>query len=421
MSKKITKNEVEKITKKLNKNIKIISIKNEEFKQNLEKLDQNRKENNLKQNEILPKFLLLTDKLKELNIELEEIENQLCKYKTKQKLILLTLNNKKIYQYLKDLSKFKENNQYFYLLFEFLGYNQKKTFDEVFIFFNDNFFNFLSMLEYSNNSLLNNNKKYSKIKNLLVPIIIEKKMIQNPLDQIVNYIQYSINLFDLKEYKLNILNEIDFQEKFKNEKFILLKNIEIQIEENLFKEIYYQNNLKIINNFIIEFNIYNKKYDLNDIEKINIKNYKKIYYECLQLNDSLNNYLNYLSSIKNKEDIENNISFLPKMNKKYKEIINNFNKLKQKLDTDRTYLDSYRGDLLETKADEDENNNINKSICDEKTKINKHHIIRSLVTVDNNVNEDEVKKRIKNERDIFFDSIILLHKNNEDKCGCSCQ
>lgn len=421
MSKKITKNEVEKITKKLNKNIKIISIKNEEFKQNLEKLDQNRKENNLKQNEILPKFLLLTDKLKELNIELEEIENQLCKYKKKQKLILLTLNNKKIYQYLKDLSKFKENNQYFYLLFEFLGYNQKKTFDEVFIFFNDNFFNFLSMLEYSNNSLLNNNKKYSKIKNLLVPIIIEKKMIQNPLDQIVNYIQYSINLFDLKEYKLNILNEIDFQEKFKNEKFILLKNIEIQIEENLFKEIYYQNNLKIINNFIIEFNIYNKKYDLNDIEKINIKDYKKIYYECLQLNDSLNNYLNYLSSIKNKEDIENNISFLPKMNKKYKEIINNFNKLKQKLDTDRTYLDSYRGDLLETKADEDENNNINKSICDEKTKINKHHIIRSLVTVDNNVNEDEVKKRIKNERDIFFDSIILLHKNNEDKCGCSCQ
>ena len=421
MSKKITKNEVEKITKKLNKNIKKISIKNEEFKQNLEKLDQNRKENNLKQNEILPKFLLLTDKLKELNIELEEIENQLCKYKKKQKLILLTLNNKKIYQYLKDLSKFKENNKYFYLLFEFLGYNQKKTFDEVFIFFNDNFFNFLSMLEYSNNSLLNNNKKYSKIKNLLVPIIIEKKMIQNPLDQIVNYIQYSINLFDLKEYKLNILNEIDFQEKFKNEKFILLKNIEIQIEENLFKEIYYQNNLKIINNFIIEFNIYNKKYDLNDIEKINIKDYKKIYYECLQLNDSLNNYLNYLSSIKNKEDIENNISFLPKMNKKYKEIINNFNKLKQKLDTDRTYLDSYRGDLLETKADEDENNNINKSICDEKTKINKHHIIRSLVTVDNNVNEDEVKKRIKNERDIFFDSIILLHKNNEDKCGCSCQ
>ena len=421
MSKKITKNEVEKITKKLNKNIKIISIKNEEFKQNLEKLDQNRKENNLKQNEILPKFLLLTDKLKELNIELEEIENQLCKYKKKQKIILLTLNNKKIYQYLKDLSKFKENNQYFYLLFEFLGYNQKKTFDEVFIFFNDNFFNFLSMLEYSNNSLLNNNKKYSKIKNLLVPIIIEKKMIQNPLDQIVNYIQYSINLFDLKEYKLNILNEIEFQEKFKNEKFILLKNIEIQIEENLFKEIYYQNNLKIINNFIIEFNIYNKKYDLNDIEKINIKDYKKIYYECLQLNDSLNNYLNYLSSIKNKEDIENNISFLPKMNKKYKEIINNFNKLKQKLDTDRTYLDSYRGDLLETKADEDENNNINKSICDEKTKINKHHIIRSLVTVDNNVNEDEVKKRIKNERDIFFDSIILLHKNNEDKCGCSCQ
>jgi hypothetical protein len=421
MSKKITKNEVEKITKKLNKNIKKISIKNEEFKQNLEKLDQNQKENNLKQNEILPKFLLLTDKLKELNIELEEIENQLCKYKKKQKLILLTLNNKKIYQYLKDLSKFKENNQYFYLLFEFLGYNQKKTFDEVFIFFNDNFFNFLSMLEYSNNSLLNNNKKYSKIKNLLVPIIIEKKMIQNPLDQIVNYIQYSINLFDLKEYKLNILNEIDFQEKFKNEKFILLKNIEIQIEENLFKEIYYQNNLKIINNFIIEFNIYNKKYDLNDIEKINIKDYKKIYYECLQLNDSLNNYLNYLSSIKNKEDIENNISFLPKMNKKYKEIINNFNKLKQKLDTDRTYLDSYRGDLLETKADEDENNNINKSICDEKTKINKHHIIRSLVTVDNNVNEDEVKKRIKNERDIFFDSIILLHKNNEDKCGCSCQ
>ena len=421
MSKKITKNEVEKITKKLNKNIKLISIKNEEFKQNLEKLDQNQKENNLKQNEILPKFLLLTDKLKELNIELEEIENQLCKYKKKQKLILLTLNNKKIYQYLKDLSKFKENNQYFYLLFEFLGYNQKKTFDEVFIFFNDNFFNFLSMLEYSNNSLLNNNKKYSKIKNLLVPIIIEKKMIQNPLDQIVNYIQYSINLFDLKEYKLNILNEIDFQEKFKNEKFILLKNIEIQIEENLFKEIYYQNNLKIINNFIIEFNIYNKKYDLNDIEKINIKDYKKIYYECLQLNDSLNNYLNYLSSIKNKEDIENNISFLPKMNKKYKEIINNFNKLKQKLDTDRTYLDSYRGDLLETKADEDENNNINKSICDEKTKINKHHIIRSLVTVDNNVNEDEVKKRIKNERDIFFDSIILLHKNNEDKCGCSCQ
>ena len=421
MSKKITKNEVEKITKKLNKNIKKISIKNEEFKQNLEKLDQNRKENNLKQNEILPKFLLLNDKLKELNIELEEIENQLCKYKKKQKLILLTLNNKKIYQYLKDLSKFKENNKYFYLLFEFLGYNQKKTFDEVFIFFNDNFFNFLSMLEYSNNSLLNNNKKYSKIKNLLVPIIIEKKMIQNPLDQIVNYIQYSINLFDLKEYKLNILNEIDFQEKFKNEKFILLKNIEIQIEENLFKEIYYQNNLKIINNFIIEFNIYNKKYDLNDIEKINIKDYKKIYYECLQLNDSLNNYLNYLSSIKNKEDIENNISFLPKMNKKYKEIINNFNKLKQKLDTDRTYLDSYRGDLLETKADEDENNNINKSICDEKTKINKHHIIRSLVTVDNNVNEDEVKKRIKNERDIFFDSIILLHKNNEDKCGCSCQ
>ena len=421
MSKKITKNEVEKITKKLNKNIKKISIKNEEFKQNLEKLDQNQKENNLKQNEILPKFLLLTDKLKELNIELEEIENQLCKYKKKQKIILLTLNNKKIYQYLKDLSKFKENNQYFYLLFEFLGYNQKKTFDEVFIFFNDNFFNFLSMLEYSNNSLLNNNKKYSKIKNLLVPIIIEKKMIQNPLDQIVNYIQYSINLFDLKEYKLNILNEIDFQEKFKNEKFILLKNIEINIEENLFKEIYYQNNLKIINNFIIEFNIYNKKYDLNDIEKINIKDYKKIYYECLQLNDSLNNYLNYLSSIKNKEDIENNISFLPKMNKKYKEIINNFNKLKQKLDTDRTYLDSYRGDLLETKADEDENNNINKSICDEKTKINKHHIIRSLVTVDNNVNEDEVKKRIKNERDIFFDSIILLHKNNEDKCGCSCQ
>ena len=420
MSKKITKNEVEKITKKLNKNIKKISIKNEEFKQNLEKLDQIRKENNLKQNEILPKFLLLTDKLKELNIELEEIENQLCKYKKKQKLILLTLNNKKIYQYLKDLSKFKENNQYFYLLFEFLGYNQKKTFDEVFIFFNDNFFNFLSMLEYSNNSLLNNNKKYSKIKNLLVPIIIEKKMIQNPLDQIVNYIQYSINLFDLKEYKLNILNEIDFQEKFKNEKFILLKNIEIQIEENLFKEIYYQNNLKIINNFIIEFNIYNKKYDLNDIEKINIKDYKKIYYECLQLNDSLNNYLNYLSSIKNKEDIENNISFLPKMNKKYKEIINNFNKLKQKLDTDRTYLDSYRGDMLETKADEEENN-INKSICDEKTKINKHHIIRSLVTVDNNVNEDEVKKRIKNERDIFFDSIILLHKNNEDKCGCSCQ
>ena len=421
MSKKITKNEVEKITKKLNKNIKKISIKNEEFKQNLEKLDQNQKENNLKQNEILPKFLLLTDKLKELNIELEEIENQLCKYKKKQKIILLTLNNKKIYQYLKDLSKFKENNQYFYLLFEFLGYNQKKTFDEVFIFFNDNFFNFLSMLEYSNNSLLNNNKKYSKIKNLLVPIIIEKKMIQNPLDQIVNYIQYSINLFDLKEYKLNILNEIEFQEKFKNEKFILLKNIEIHIEENLFKEIYYQNNLKIINNFIIEFNIYNKKYDLNDIEKINIKDYKKIYYECLQLNDSLNNYLNYLSSIKNKEDIENNISFLPKMNKKYKEIINNFNKLKQKLDTDRTYLDSYRGDLLETKADEDENNNINKSICDEKTKINKHHIIRSLVTVDNNVNEDEVKKRIKNERDIFFDSIILLHKNNEDKCGCSCQ
>ena len=67
MSKKITKNEVEKITKKLNKNIKIISIKNEEFKQNLEKLDQNQKENNLKQNEILPKFLLLTDKLKEMN------------------------------------------------------------------------------------------------------------------------------------------------------------------------------------------------------------------------------------------------------------------------------------------------------------------------------------------------------------------
>ena len=421
MSKKITKNEVEKITKKLNKNIKIISIKNEEFKQNLEKLEENQKENNLKHNEILPKFLLFTDKLKELNNELEEIENQLCKYKKKQKLILLTLNNKNIYQYLKDLSKFKENKQYFYLLFEFLGYNQKKTFDEVFIFFNDNFFNFLSMLEYSNNSLLNNNKKYSKIKNLLVPIIIEKKIIQNPLDQIVNYIQYSINLFDLKEYKLNILNEIDFQEKFKNEKFILLKNIEIQIEENLFKEIYYQNNLKIINNFIIEFNIYNKKYDINDIEKINKKDYKKIYYECLQLNDSLNNYLNYLSSIKNKEDIENNISFLPKMNKKYKEIINNFNKLKQKLDTDRTYLDSYRGDLLETKADEDENNNINKSICDEKTKINKHHIIRSLVTVDNHVNADEVKKRIKNERDIFFDSIILLHKNNEDKCGCSCQ
>ena len=421
MSKKIIKNDIEKIIKKLNNNIKNISTKNEEFKQNLEKLEENQKENNLKHNEILPKFLLFTDKLKELNNELEEIENQLCKYKKKQKLILLTLNNKNIYQYLKDLSKFKENNQYFYLLFEFLGYNIKKTFDEVFIFFQDNFFSFLSMLEYSNSSLLNNKKKYSKIKNLLVPIIIEKKMIQNPLDQIVNYIQYSINLFDLKEYKLNILNEIDFQEKFKNEKFILLKNIEIQIEENLFKEIYYQNNLKIINNFIIEFNIYNKKYDLNDIEKINIKDYKKIYYECLQLNDSLNNYLNYLSSIKNNEDIENNISYLPKMNKKYKEIINNFNKLKQKLDTDRTYLDSYRGDMLETKADEEENNNINKSICDEKTKINKHHIIRSLVTVDNNVNEDEVKKRIKNERDIFFDSIILLHKNNEDKCGCSCQ
>jgi hypothetical protein len=421
MSKKIIKNDVEKIIKKLNNNIKNISTKNEEFKQNLEKLEENQKENNLKHNEILPKFLLFTDKLKELNNELEEIENQLCKYKKKQKLILLTLNNKNIYQYLKDLSKFKENNQYFYLLFEFLGYNIKKTFDEVFIFFQDNFFSFLSMLEYSNNSLLNNKKKYSKIKNLLVPIIIEKKIIQNPLDQIVNYIQYSINLFDLKEYKLNILNEIDFQEKFKNEKFILLKNIEIQIEENLFKEIYYQNNLKIINNFIIEFNIYNKKYDINDIEKINKKDYKKIYYECLQLNDSLNNYLNYLSSIKNNEDIENNISYLPKMNKKYKEIINNFNKLKQKLDTDRTYLDSYRGDMLETKADEEENNNINKSICDEKTKINKHHIIRSLVTVDNNVNEDEVKKRIKNERDIFFDSIILLHKNNEDKCGCSCQ
>ena len=421
MSKKIIKNDVEKIIKKLNNNIKNISTKNEEFKQNLEKLEENQKENNLKHNEILPKFLLFTDKLKELNNELEEIENQLCKYKKKQKLILLTLNNKNIYQYLKDLSKFKENKQYFYLLFEFLGYNIKKTFDEVFIFFQDNFFSFLSMLEYSNNSLLNNKKKYSKIKNLLVPIIIEKKIIQNPLDQIVNYIQYSINLFDLKEYKLNILNEIDFQEKFKNEKFILLKNIEIQIEENLFKEIYYQNNLKIINNFIIEFNIYNKKYDINDIEKINKKDYKKIYYECLQLNDSLNNYLNYLSSIKNNEDIENNISYLPKMNKKYKEIINNFNKLKQKLDTDRTYLDSYRGDMLETKADEEENNNINKSICDEKTKINKHHIIRSLVTVDNNVNEDEVKKRIKNERDIFFDSIILLHKNNEDKCGCSCQ
>ena len=420
MSKKIIKNDVEKIIKKLNNNIKNISTKNEEFKQNLEKLEENQKENNLKHNEILPKFLLFTDKLKELNNELEEIENQLCKYKKKQKLILLTLNNKNIYQYLKDLSKFKENNQYFYLLFEFLGYNIKKTFDEVFIFFQDNFFSFLSMLEYSNSSLLNNKKKYSKIKNLLVPIIIEKKIIQNPLDQIVNYIQYSINLFDLKEYKLNILNEIDFQEKFKNEKFILLKNIEIQIEENLFKEIYYQNNLKIINNFIIEFNIYNKKYDINDIEKINKKDYKKIYYECLQLNDSLNNYLNYLSSIKNNEDIENNISYLPKMNKKYKEIINNFNKLKQKLDTDRTYLDSYRGDMLETKADEEENN-INKSICDEKTKINKHHIIRSLVTVDNNVNEDEVKKRIKNERDIFFDSIILLHKNNEDKCGCSCQ
>ena len=421
MSKKIIKNDVEKIIKKLNNNIKNISTKNEEFKQNLEKLEENQKENNLKHNEILPKFLLFTDKLKELNNELEEIENQLCKYKKKQKLILLTLNNKNIYQYLKDLSKFKENKQYFYLLFEFLGYNIKKTFDEVFIFFQENIFSFLSMLEYSNNSLLNNKKKYSKIKNLLVPIIIEKKIIQNPLDQIVNYIQYSINLFDLKEYKLNILNEIDFQEKFKNEKFILLKNIEIQIEENLFKEIYYQNNLKIINNFIIEFNIYNKKYDINDIEKINKKDYKKIYYECLQLNDSLNNYLNYLSSIKNNEDIENNISYLPKMNKKYKEIINNFNKLKQKLDTDRTYLDSYRGDMLETKADEEENNNINKSICDEKTKINKHHIIRSLVTVDNNVNEDEVKKRIKNERDIFFDSIILLHKNNEDKCGCSCQ
>ncbi len=156
MSKKITKNEVEKITKKLNKNIKKISIKNEEFKQNLEKLDQNQKENNLKQNEILPKFLLLTDKLKELNIELEEIENQLCKYKKKQKIILLTLNNKKIYQYLKDLSKFKENNQYFYLLFEFLGYNQKKTFDEVFIFFNDNFFNFKSKLSLEKGLLGNN-------------------------------------------------------------------------------------------------------------------------------------------------------------------------------------------------------------------------------------------------------------------------
>ena len=408
MSKKIIKNDVEKIIKKLNKNIKKISLKNEEFKENL------------KHNEILPQFLLLNDKLKELNIELEEIENQLCKYKKKQKLLLLTLNNKKIYQYLKDLSKFKENKKYFYLLFEFLGYNQKKTFDEVFIYFNNNFFGFLSMLEYSNNSLLNNNKKYSKIKNLLVPIIIEKKIIQNPLDQIINFIQFSINLFDLKDYKSNILNEIDFQEKIKNEKFILLKNIEIQIEENLFKEIFFQNNLKIMNNFIIEFNIYNKKYDINDIEKINNKDYKKIYYDCSQLNDSLNNYLKYLSSIKNNEDIENNISFLPKMNKKYKEIINNFNMLKHNLDNDRTYLDSYRADVLETKADEEENH-VNKSICDEK-KNNKHNIIRSLVTVDNNVNEDEekLKKRIKNERDIFFDSIVLLHKNNEDKCGCSC-
>ena len=135
MSKKIIKNDVEKIIKKLNNNIKNISTKNEEFKQNLEKLEENQKENNLKHNEILPKFLLFTDKLKELNNELEEIENQLCKYKKKQKLILLTLNNKNIYQYLKDLSKFKENKQYFYLLFEFLGYNIKKTFDEVFIFF----------------------------------------------------------------------------------------------------------------------------------------------------------------------------------------------------------------------------------------------------------------------------------------------
>ena len=421
MSKKIIKNDVEKIIKKLNKNIKKISLKNEEFKKNLENLEKKRKENNLKHNEILPQFLLLNDKLKELNIELEEIENQLCKYKKKQKLLLLTLNNKKIYQYLKDLSKFKENKKYFYLLFEFLGYNQKKTFDEVFIYFNNNFFGFLSMLEYSNNSLLNNNKKYSKIKNLLVPIIIEKKIIQNPLDQIINFIQFSINLFDLKDYKSNILNEIDFQEKIKNEKFILLKNIEIQIEENLFKEIFFQNNLKIMNNFIIEFNIYNKKYDINDIEKINNKDYKKIYYDCSQLNDSLNNYLKYLSSIKNNEDIENNISFLPKMNKKYKEIINNFNMLKHNLDNDRTYLDSYRADVLETKADEEENH-VNKSICDEK-KNNKHNIIRSLVTVDNNVNEDEekLKKRIKNERDIFFDSIVLLHKNNEDKCGCSCQ
>ena len=95
--------------------------------------------------------------------------------------------------------------------------------------------------------------------------------------------------------------------------------------------------------------------------------------------------------------------------------------LKHNLDNDRTYLDSYRADVLETKADEEENH-VNKSICDEK-KNNKHNIIRSLVTVDNNVNEDEekLKKRIKNERDIFFDSIVLLHKNNEDKCGCSCQ
>ena len=268
MSKTIQKNNIEIIIKSLQLNITKISKKKDEFKTNLEKIELEKKENNLKkQNEIFPQYLSLADKINELNVELEEIENQICKYKKKQKLILLTLNNKKFYHYLKELNKIKENEKYFFLIIEFLGYNNKKNFDDYFICFHNNFSEFLSMFEHSNKILLKNNEKYLKIKNLLTPILTKNKnFIQNPIDQIINYIQFSINLFELKDYKKNILNEINFQEKIKNEKFILLKQIEFNVEKNLFKEVLFQNNLNIINNFVIEYNIYKKKYNLNNIE-----------------------------------------------------------------------------------------------------------------------------------------------------------
>ena len=212
----------------------------------IKSLPKSLKEKKIEKEEMTKKLKLLKGKSKIFKKELEKISSKiielekefsLCiididKIKSTQKLILNSINLVNTFKFSNILNLDKKIKE---IILIFINYNNGFIEELSFILNSPKELTNLLIGSYSYLKLLQNedSQKYNQIKDKIINQLIEirKFNIENPFDLIINYIENTFKILDIKD-KISIYNnkkEVLINKK--NETFIKLKLIENKIEE----------------------------------------------------------------------------------------------------------------------------------------------------------------------------------------------